>query len=165
MEGAKHWGVHLEQGDEMIKQIDESTNLFIKNIHMQSNVDSDLFRQSFEKALAGTGTSGKNNLASVSSLKEISSKEWPMNNRNLSLEDKTDKLLKSLDDYSLQLQNNKISLKKIEPFLQGIKDSAANLLEETASAVNTDTAIKNIAKQCAVTANTEYLKFQRGDYI
>ncbi len=149
----------------MIKQIDESTNLFIKNIHAQNNADNDLFRQSFEKALAKTGASGKNDLASTSSLKEISSKEWPMNNQNLSLEDKTDKLLKRLDDYSLQMQNNQISLKKIEPFLQGIKDSATDLLDETALAGNTDTALKNIAKQCAVTANTEYLKFQRGDYI
>ena len=150
----------------MINQIDDSTNLFInKNLHGKNNADNNLFRQSLEKALVSTSATDKKDAASVSSLKEISSKDWPMNNQNLNLETKTVDLLKMLDDYSSQLKNEKISLKKIEPFLRDIKNNAKDLFNEAASAANADTKLKNIAEQCAVTASTEYFKFQRGDYI
>ena len=153
----------------MINQIDDSTNLFInKNLHEKNNADNDLFRQSLEKALVSTSAPDKKDAASGSSLKEISSvssKDWPMNNQNLNLETKTIDLLKMLDDYSSQLKNEKISLKKIEPFLRDIKNNAKDLLNEAASAANADIKLKNIAEQCAVTAGTEYFKFQRGDYI
>ena len=153
----------------MINQIDDSTNLFINNnLHKKNNADNDLFRQSLEKALASTKASDTKDASSESSLKEISSvssKDWSMNNQNLNLESRTVDLLKMLDDYSSQLKNNKISLKKIEPFLQEIKSNAKDLLKEAASAAYADTKLKNIAEQCAVTASTEYFKFQRGDYI
>ena len=154
----------------MINQIDDSTNLFIKqNLHEKNSADNDLlFRQSLEKALVHTKVPDKKDTASGSSLKEISSvssRAWPVKTRNLNLESKTDDLLKMLDNYSSQLKNDKISLKKIEPFLRKIKNNAKDLLKETASAASADTKLKNIAEQCAVTANTEYFKFQRGDYI
>ena len=132
---------------------------------LQSNADNDPFSKSLEKALVSTKITDKKNTVSASTLKEISSEKWPVKNRNLSLESKTDDLLKMLDDYSLQLKDNKISLKKIGSFLKEIKDIARDLLKETASAADVNTELKNIAEQCAVTANTEYLKFQRGDYI
>jgi len=153
----------------MINQIDDSTNLFINNnLHKKNNADNDLFRQSLEKALVSTKIPDTKDAASESSLKEISSvssKGWSMNNQNLNLESKTVDLLKMLDDYSSQLKNDKISLKKIEPFLKEIKNNANDLLKEAASATSADTKLKNIAEQCAVTASTEYFKFQRGDYI
>ncbi len=153
----------------MINQIDDSTNLFINNnLHKKNNADNDLFRQSLEKALVSTKIPDTKDAASESSLKEISSvssRGWSMNNQNLNLESKTVDLLKMLDEYSLQLKNDKISLKKIEPFLKEIKSNANDLLKEAASATSADTKLKNIAEQCAVTASTEYFKFQRGDYI
>ena len=153
----------------MINQIDDSTNLFINNnLHKKNNADNDLFRQSLEKALVSTKIPDTKDAASESSLKEISSvssRGWSMNNKNLNLESKTVDLLKMLDEYSLQLKNDKISLKKIEPFLKEIKNNANDLLKEAASATSADTKLKNIAEQCAVTASTEYFKFQRGDYI
>ncbi len=153
----------------MVNKIDESTHLFINkgtNTHnTQKTSRSELFRQSFEKALTGAKASGSGEIRPVSSLQEISSDEWAVQNENLSLESKTDSLLKMLDNYSSQLEDSRMPLKKIDTVLQDIKDSANDLLKETASAKHADTKLKNIAEQCAITANTEYLKFQRGDYI
>ena len=155
-------------GKKMINEIDESINIFAnKTLRKHNYADNDLFRQSLEKALVSTSAPDKKDAASGSSLREISSvssKDWPMNNQNLNLETKTIDLLKMLDDYSSQLKDDKISLKKIEPFLRDIKNSAKDLLKETASAAYADTKLKNIAEQCAITASTEYFKFQRGDY-
>ncbi len=154
----------------MINHIDDLANFFVNNnssnsVQKQKSGNDNLFRQSLEEALTNTEASDKKNVSSVSSLKEISSDEWTVKSENLNIETKTDSLLKMLNDYSMQLGDNKTSLKEIDSFLQDIKDSANDLLEETASSEHADTNLKNIAEQCAITANTEYMKFQRGDYI
>ncbi len=78
---------------------------------------------------------------------------------------KTDKLLEMLDQYSLQLQDPTISLKNIAPVLEEIKSGAGALLKETQNLTAADDGLKKIATQTIVTAQTEYLKFQRGDYL
>lgn len=78
---------------------------------------------------------------------------------------KTDSLIKLLESYSSQLEDPRASLKSIAPVLEEIKNNAGNLLEETGLLSESDASLKKIATQTAVTAQTEYLKFQRGDYL
>ncbi len=70
-----------------------------------------------------------------------------------------------LDSYSLKLENPNISLKNIAKVLEEIKENAGSLLKETERLTTADTNLKNIATQTIVTAQTEYIKFQRGDYL
>jgi hypothetical protein len=78
---------------------------------------------------------------------------------------KTDDLLRLLESYSSQLQDPGVTLKSIAPVLENIRDNAGNLLKETGMLSDSDASLKKIATQTAVTAQTEYLKFQRGDYL
>lgn len=78
---------------------------------------------------------------------------------------KTDKLIALLESYSSQLENPRVSLKNMAPVMEDIKRSAGNLLEESSQLTEADASLKKIANQAAVTAQTEYLKFQRGDYL
>ncbi len=81
------------------------------------------------------------------------------------ISDKTDNLLSLLESYSSKLENPDFSLRSIEPVLEEIKRNAGNLLEETNRLTEADSALREIATQTAVTAQTEYFKFQRGDYL
>ena len=49
--------------------------------------------------------------------------------------------------------------------LEELNADAASLLEETLSLGEDDQNLIDIATSTAVTAKTEYLKFQRGDYL
>ena len=57
------------------------------------------------------------------------------------------------------------TLKDIEPLIDTIKKDASQLLAEAENALPADGELKRIAREAAVTANVEYLKFYRGDYI
>ncbi|PIE62722.1 MAG: hypothetical protein CSA25_03820 [Desulfobacter postgatei] len=78
---------------------------------------------------------------------------------------KTDKLLSTLENYASKLYDTNITLKDIEPVLKELNEDAASLLEETLSLGKDDQDLIDIATSTAVTAKTEYLKFQRGDYL
>ncbi len=150
----------------MINQIDEPSKFFInKNLNKKDDLNTNLFRQTLNEVFDRSGVSKQENIFPASSLKEIPSEKWPVDDRNIRLENKTNRLIKMLGNYSLQLENNEMSLKRIEPFMKEIKNSAGKLLKETAISTNADAKLKNIAEQCAFTANNEYLKFQRGDYL
>ncbi|MCG8552486.1 MAG: hypothetical protein MI799_18945, partial [Desulfobacterales bacterium] len=79
--------------------------------------------------------------------------------------DKTDKLLNSLESYASLLDNTNVPLKDIKSVLEGLNEDAASLLEETLSLGEDDQELIDIANSTAITAKTEYLKFQRGDYL
>ena len=81
------------------------------------------------------------------------------------LSNKADQVLQSLDRYSEKLNDTGVSLKNLEPELQQLKEDAGKLLEEAQTSPFSDSDLKRIAKEFAVTANTEYIKFQRGDYL
>ena len=78
---------------------------------------------------------------------------------------KTDRLLGMLDNYASQLQNPDVSLRSIEPVLEEINQSAESLMEKAKFLGDEESSLKDIATQTAVTARTEYVKFQRGDYL
>jgi uncharacterized protein YoxC len=77
---------------------------------------------------------------------------------------KTNTLLNLLDQYSADLNNPRKNLKEIAPLIHTIKTGAQELLDE-AQALGLDDKLHNIARQCAVIANIEHIKFERGDYL
>ncbi|MFO7754049.1 MAG: hypothetical protein R6V41_13100 [Desulfobacteraceae bacterium] len=79
--------------------------------------------------------------------------------------EKADKALQTLNRYSEKLNDSAVSLKRLEPVLQELKEDAGQLLKEAENSGHGDSELKRIAKEFAVTANTEYVKFHRGDYL
>lgn len=77
--------------------------------------------------------------------------------------DKTNFLIDKLDNYSKDLENPEKTLKEIEPLIASIKDDAQNLILEATD--SPDESLNKIATETAIKANTEFIKFNRGDYI
>lgn len=101
----------------------------------------------------------------ISELGEIPAMAFDIQTVSEIVTDKTDKLLDNLERYASQLNNATVSLKDMEPMLAGLNEDAASLLEETMSLGEDDRELIDIATTTAITAKTEYLKFQRGDYL
>ncbi len=98
-------------------------------------------------------------------LGEISSPGFQLETPSSLVTGKTNKLLELLETYASQLENPGISLKNIAPVLDQINEKADSLLKDTQFLSKEDSGLKTIATQTVVTAQTEYLKFQRGDYL
>lgn len=101
----------------------------------------------------------------INELGEISAMGFDIQTVSDIVTDKTDKLLNNLESYASQLDNTNVSLKDIKSVLEGLNEDAASLLEETLSLGEDDRELIDIATSTAITAKTEYLKFQRGDYL
>lgn len=102
---------------------------------------------------------------SIRGLKEIASFEPVIMNSSGLVSGKTDDLLNLLVSYASKLEDPDISLKNIAPDLEAINETAESLLKETSNLTPADEKLKEIATQTVITAQTEYLKFQRGDYL
>ncbi len=124
----------------------------------------DTFENALSKAIDETEDSKMEHM-SANGLTEITSNSIDIVSSSDIISDQTDKLLGMLDLYSSKLVDPDIPLKNIAPVLEEINDTAGNLLKETQSLENIDTDLRKIAKQTIVSAQTEYLKFQRGDYL
>ncbi|MCP4720270.1 MAG: hypothetical protein GY860_12500, partial [Desulfobacteraceae bacterium] len=98
-------------------------------------------------------------------LEEIASTGLRIQNQSSIVSGKTDKLLGLLDAYSSKLENPEVSLKSIAPILEQINQNADSLLKESVFLGTGDTKLKEIATQTVIAAQTEYVKFQRGDYL
>ena len=101
----------------------------------------------------------------ISELGEISALSFDIQTVSSIVTDKTNQLLTDLENYASQLDDSGVSLKDIEPMLQELDTDAASLLEEALSLGEDDQELVDIATTTAVTAKTEYMKFQRGDYL
>ncbi|HKL81319.1 MAG TPA: hypothetical protein VJ879_02295 [Desulfobacter sp.] len=121
------------------------------------------FESLLNSALEKTQESEKG--TQTSELGEISAMDFDIQTVSSIVTDKTDKLLTNLESYASKLDDTNVSLKDIEPVLEELNADAASLLEETLSLGEDDQNLIDIATSTAVTAKTEYLKFQRGDYL
>jgi len=84
------------------------------------------------------------------------------------LQTQTEELLAKFEEYSSKMQNPGISLKEIESLVNDIHKNAQELMNETKNMEGEnggDPDLMDIASQFAITAQSEYIKFQRGDYI
>ncbi len=122
----------------------------------------------FEKSLAGAMETGEANGAkkppAAAPLGEVQPLKLTIENSSVEVVHKTDKLLDMLDHYSRDIGDPKKTLKDIEPLINEIKENATRLMEGSQGAMDQDDRLKEIATRCALTANVEYVKFQRGDY-
>ena len=121
------------------------------------------FESLLNSALEKTQESEKG--TQTSELGEISAMNFDIQTVSSIVTDKTDKLLTSLESYASKLDDTNVSLKDIGPVLEELNADAVSLLEETLSLGKDDQTLIDIATSTAVTAKTEYLKFQRGDYL
>ena len=101
----------------------------------------------------------------INELGEISAPDFEIQTVSSVVTGKTDELLTDLEIYASQLDDAAIPLKNIKPMLEKLNEDAASLLEETLSLSEDDQELIDIATSTAITAKTEYLKFQRGDYL
>lgn len=135
----------------------------------QTTNTGDAFQKTLEKTLneqnlqqtesAPTSTLSE---ISVSALNPITS---CLQSSSETVVQKTDSLLNLLDQYSRDLNDPGKNLKEIAPLIETIKTDAQELMNEAQQTLAADDALNEIATQCAVTANVEYLKFERGDYL
>jgi hypothetical protein len=77
----------------------------------------------------------------------------------------TDSLLGLLDSYANGLENPTTTMKDLATLVDRIKDGAQQLMASADRSTSAESDLKDIAKQAAVAANVEYIKFQRGDFI
>lgn len=123
------------------------------------------FKEAFNRAIEKPDTS-KMETAKTNSLNEPAPRHFRIDDTAPpTFSGKADKLLDMLDLYSEELKRSDVSLKQIAPVLEQIKTEAEALLQEAESSPDADPQQKRIAREFAVTANTEYMKFQRGDYL
>ena len=101
----------------------------------------------------------------VSGLQELAAPRFDLQTPSDIVTGKTDQLLERMDDYAAQLGDPDISLKSIAPVLEQMNTEARDLIEETRYLAGQDDALKDIATRTAVAAQTEYVRFQRGDYL
>lgn len=148
-----------------INQINESGQIFGSGPAKTGNDQkTDAFENALTKAIDGK-EAPEMETSQAGALKEIASIGPKIQTLSDIVFGKTDQLLSMLDTYSSKLEDPQVSLKSIAPVLEEIKNSAGNLELEARSLAEQDAPLKEIATQTVVAAQTEYLKFQRGDYL
>jgi hypothetical protein len=132
-----------------------------------SETDSDLFKKTFEKVLAGSEQTGEAvRTPSASTLGEIQSVGLRIDGTDKSsLETGTEALLNKLDNYIRALIDPGKTLKNIEPLLMDVKQEADQLTDAIQSADKGQEDMKSLAEQSTLLARVEYQKFIRGDYV
>ena len=123
---------------------------------------------SFENALSKAIDKNQEAVAKpgmVKGLQEIAAPDLKLNHPAKAITSQTGNLLNLLDDFSGKLQDPAVSLKSIYPMVDKLNQTAETLLNETQKLGSSDSVLKEIATQTAVTARNEYIKFQRGDYL
>ncbi|GAB6095934.1 hypothetical protein JCM14469_21870 [Desulfatiferula olefinivorans] len=125
-------------------------------------VDQDLFRKTFEQALAGVEETVTT--PAPSGLGEIRSFGFRLEDSgDQALETGTDRLLTLLDNLASALSDPDRTLKEMDGLVRTIKQEADSLTEAARQRPDGD-SLKAVAEESALLAQVEYLKFTRGDY-
>ncbi len=132
-----------------------------KNI---SRVGDELFKKTLDKAIKIKDTSetektGNRPLGEIHALPLN-----PVEDLSNDFQDMTNQLLDLLESYARDLGNPDKTLREIEPKAKALKKEAEELMEKAEKSPH-DKALHKIATESAMTANIEYIKFNRGDYI
>ena len=139
----------------------------------QSANGGDLFRRTLDDALAEGEAPQTNQPQAAAALGEIRTEAFnpiePAERVTESSPDtvteRTDSLIGLMDEYFENLSDPTKSLRGIAPLINTIKTSARELMQEARQTLNPDEELQQIARQCAVMANVEYINFERGDYL
>ncbi len=148
-----------------VNQINETQQTLTGGITKKARTGegADTFNTLLNNALEKTDSS--DGTAEVSGLQELSAPRFDLQSSSQVVTGKTDALLAQLEAYADQLGNPEVSLKSIAPAIEQMNADADALMNETRFLDTEDTELKDIATQTAVTIQTEYVKFQRGDYL
>jgi len=125
------------------------------------------FQSSLEIALA-RGTAAKTKTVQAAALSEPPAAAQVNPAAATSADDiacQTDSLLDLLESYANGLGSPWATLKDLAPLVNRIRDEAQQLMESAGKSTSAESGLKDIASQAALTANMEYIKFQRGDYV
>lgn len=127
--------------------------------------NTNLFRDNFNKALNKAEASATKP-RDAQTLGEVRPPAfYTIENSSAEVVDRTSKLLDLLDNYAQDINHPDKTLKEIEPLILEIRNRATQLMKEAETGLGGDTGLKEIATRCALTANVEFIKFRRGDYI
>lgn len=145
----------------------------INTVHQQQQKKTQqaadgLFKDAFDKALSSASSEPQKteNTASLPPLGGVSSINYTtLVSEKTDLSGKTEKLLEKLDQYGNKLGDPEVSLKELEPLITKIKEEATELSDAISKNDNSSPELKQLAGESAVSANTEYIKFMRGDYL
>ena len=152
-----------------INQINELTQSMGGATGVPKTGKTDAFKNALTQALnqaeQANETESPGETTMAPALEEIASTGLCIQDQSSIVSGKTDKLLGLLDAYSSKLENPEVSLKSIAPILEQINQNADSLLKESVFLGTGDTKLKEIATQTVIAAQTEYVKFQRGDYL
>jgi hypothetical protein len=118
-----------------------------------------MLTNALEKSEGGEGA------AEVSALQELAAPGFELQSPSEIVSEKTEGLLGLLDTYAGQLGDPQVSLKSIAPVLEQMTAEAQDLMKEARFLDSGETELKDIATRAAVAAQTEAVKFQRGDYL
>ncbi len=78
--------------------------------------------------------------------------------------DRIDRFVDLLDDYRQKLGDPRASLKTIQPLLDDIAAAKDRLVTEL-DGLGDGNALKEVLNSSLVTATTEIMRFNRGDYV
>ena len=82
----------------------------------------------------------------------------------MSIVDRAERLLDTLDEYQQKLASPKFTLRDISPLISKMAEGNENLV----SAVNSlsdGVELKKVLNQLIITSSVEIIKFNRGDYV
>ncbi len=148
-----------------INQVDNNTHQFVHKNRKTNKAGSDnTFKQTFGEVL-GNMESSKIETLQPGGLKELPQQNFQFPDPSGAISDKTENLVELLELYASKLKDKSISLKEVDSVLKEVGKEAQALLEKIENSSGVDEKMKNIANQVAVFANTEQIKFQRGDYL
>ena len=129
------------------------------------SVDSDLFKQTFDKAMGEAQAEKTPASTNVNPLGEIRATHYVEPATGIAIDQQTQSLLQKLDTYGQKLSNPDVTLREVEPLIKEIRDDATELSLAASKSNGSDQGLKKIADESAVFATVEYFKFMRGDYI
>lgn len=136
-----------------------------------SQEQGDVFKQILKEAAEGPhGTEKSQSIIQPGELSEIASTHpVEIDGNEVPLQRQTDALLSQLEQYADQLGDPGTSLKEVNTFLENIVSSAQNLIQEAENSGDgspeNQAELVDIASRLAITAQSEYIKLQRGDYL
>ena len=146
----------------MKKIIDVTSSPAIKEHQKTQPAKNNQFQQRLNEAQVKNQVDRTNAVVDSNRLGEIQPTGFPIiGSVSTTVVNKTNHLLDLLDSYARDMENPKKTLRDIEPLIVSIKQNASELVED-ADKISPD--LKEIAMETAVTANSEYIKFYRGDY-
>lgn len=142
-------------------------NAIVQKGQRQSQSPGTGFQNSLEIALAGRTTANAQSaqtaaLSEPSATSHIDPAAAPSADEIVC---QADHLLGLLESYASGLETPGATLKDLAPLVDRIRDGAQQLMDSAERSTSAKSELKAIASQAALTANAEYVKFQRGDYV